>query len=151
MFLEEFSIWIFELSKSDDVPNVRVCHPIHWGFKQNKKGEKGWIMFLCLNSVIHLLSLNMVAPGYWALDWYWDWTIIPLILMLLGTDWIILQTFLVVQLADGRPKDFLASMFAWPNPHNKSSHIFYWFCLSREPWVIRFEFFQSLYMDPTIL
>ena len=43
VFQEEMSIWVSKLSKQKTIVNAGRYHPIHWGHRQYKRAEQGWI------------------------------------------------------------------------------------------------------------
>ena len=81
------------------------------------------------------------TPSSWFLV-FWTWTKLP-------------RASLVLQLADGRPWDFSASIIAWVNSYNKSAlthpYISHWFCLSGERWPIHIPLPRLKHSEATTL
>lgn len=106
VFLEEIIIWISSLSKED------LPHPCKWvssnllraWIEQEVPGRVNLLSWLNLG--IHLLPLNISAPGFWAFG--------------LGLNYTISLACLVVQLVDGGSWDFLTFIIMGANSYNKS-------------------------------
>ena len=114
VFLEEVSVWIRRLNKDPSYQRGWASsNPLRNCTEQRRKGE----FALCLRWDSHLLlSLDISAPGSHT-----------------GTD----LYNLVLHVTDSRSWDFSAFISSWAHPYNKSYiYISYWFCFSREPWLI---------------
>ena len=113
VFPEKISIWDGGLSQADGLSSVDGHHLIHWETWQNKK-EEGWINSAYLSGDTDLLLTPLVLRLSEKAERFLRLKPIISALWLSGLQMTPL-TFLSLQFADGRLRDFSASKIIWAN------------------------------------
>lgn len=152
--MEEISIFICILIKKITLTNVREHQQFIEGLNRTKRYRK-------CQFTLSILAKTLIFSCPWTLvflvlgpldtDLYYHYQLFPppfplhTIFRPLNLGWTTPWAFLVLQFANGRSWDILASIIKWANSKiiNLLFYITYWFIFSGEPWLIQWPSTRS--------